>query len=67
MIRKAVLARYPYMKTMYNGGLHSDKLSTTSGNAVDFTDEHFYNLGDLTLKKDLSSLYYRYDSNQSRM
>jgi len=50
------------MKTMYNGNLHTYKLSTTSGNVVDFTDEHFYNLGDLTSKKDLSSLYNRFDS-----
>jgi len=62
MIRNAVKARYPYMKTMYNGNLHMYKLSTTSGNVVDFTDEHFYNLGDLTSKKDLSSLYNRFDS-----
>lgn len=62
MIRKAVIARYPYMKIMYNGNLHTYKMSSTSGNAVDFTDEHFYNMNELQFEKDLSSLYNRYDS-----
>jgi len=62
MIRKAIVARYPYMKIMYNGNLHTYKLSTTSGNTVDFTDEHFYNLGELGKEKDLAGLYNRFDS-----
>jgi len=62
MIRKSVLEKYPYMKIMYNGNLHTHQLSTTSGNNVDFTDEHFYNLNELQSEKNLSVLYNRYDS-----
>jgi alpha-L-arabinofuranosidase len=62
VIRKSVSERYPYMRFIYNGNLHTYKLSTTSGNIVDFTDEHFYNMNELEKEKDLSSLYNRYDS-----
>ena len=62
MIRAAIVARYPEMKIMYNGVRHTSELSHTSGNIVDFTDEHFYNLDAFKLKKDLSDLYNKYDS-----
>jgi len=62
LIRKAVKERYPYMKTMFNGNLHTHKLSSTSGRIVDFTDEHFYNLNEFEHEKDLSGLYTRYDT-----
>jgi alpha-L-arabinofuranosidase len=62
MIRKAILAHYPDIKTIYNGKCHTHKLSHTLGNAVDFTDEHFYNLDDLDSEKDLSGLYNKFDS-----
>lgn len=61
MIRKELIAHYPNLKIMYNGNLHTHKLSTTSGNNVDFTDEHFYNLNEMALFKDLSGLYNRFD------
>ena len=62
MIREAILAHYPGIKTIYNGKCHSRKLSYTLGNSVDFTDEHFYNLDDLDSEKDLSGLYNKFDS-----
>ncbi len=62
MIREAVLARYPNMKFMFNGVCHRRILSHTFGNEVDFTDEHFYNMGDLGFEKDLSGLYNRFDT-----
>ena len=55
MIREAILARYPDMKVMYNGFRQGDAVSHTFGNAVDFTDEHFY-------LKDCAPLYHKYDS-----
>jgi alpha-L-arabinofuranosidase len=54
MIYKAVKAAYPDIKIMYNG-TGGNELSSTYGNLVDFTDEHFY-------RKDLSRLYNKYDS-----
>jgi len=62
MVRSAILAHYPEIKIMYNGRRSTGELSHTLGNTVDFTDEHFYNLDDLRLKKDLSGLYNKYDS-----
>lgn len=55
MIRSAIISKYPEMKIMFNGSLQNSGLSGTSGNTVDFTDEHFY-------LKDLSTLYHKYDS-----
>jgi len=55
MIRRALLARYPDLKIMFNGSLQEDVQTHVFGNAVDFVDEHFY-------LKDLSTLYHKYDS-----
>ena len=55
MIYNAIKAKYPDIKVMYNGILSKNEYSTTSGNQVDYTDEHFY-------WDDLSSLYNKYDS-----
>ena len=55
MIYTAIKAKYPDIKIMYNGVLSKNEYSTTSGNQVDYTDEHFY-------WDDLSSLYNKYDS-----
>ena len=55
MIHDSILAHYPEMKIMYNGFRQDNVLSHTSGNSVDFVDEHFY-------MKDLSGLYNKYDS-----
>jgi alpha-L-arabinofuranosidase len=55
MIRDSILAHYPDMKIMYNGFRQEDVMSHTSGNSVDFVDEHFY-------LKDLSGLYHKYDT-----
>jgi alpha-L-arabinofuranosidase len=43
------------MKIMYNGFRQENVMSHTSGNSVDFVDEHFY-------LKDLSGLYHKYDT-----
>ena len=55
MIHDSILAHYPEMKIMYNGFRQENVMSHTSGNQVDFVDEHFY-------LKDLSVLYHKYDS-----
>ncbi len=55
MIHDSILAHYPEMKIMYNGFRQENVFSHTSGNSVDFVDEHFY-------LKDLSILYNKYDS-----
>ncbi|MEI6048062.1 MAG: alpha-L-arabinofuranosidase C-terminal domain-containing protein [Bacteroidota bacterium] len=55
MIHDSILAHYPEMKIMYNGFRQKNVTSHTSGNSVDFVDEHFY-------LKDLSVLYNKYDS-----
>lgn len=55
MIHDSILAHYPGMKIMYNGFRQENVYSHTSGNDVDFVDEHFY-------LKDLSGLYNKYDS-----
>ncbi|MCK9412930.1 MAG: hypothetical protein M0Q53_11560 [Prolixibacteraceae bacterium] len=57
MIYKAIKARYPEMKIMYNGddGSSGDIHSHTYGNFVDFVDDHRY-------QKELSGLYNKYDS-----
>jgi alpha-L-arabinofuranosidase len=55
MIHDSILAHYPEMKIMYNGSRQENVLSHTSGNPVDFVDEHFY-------LKDLSGLYHKYDT-----
>ncbi len=55
MIHDSILAHFPGMKIMYNGFRQENVYSHTSGNSVDFTDEHFY-------LKDLSGLYSKYDS-----
>jgi alpha-N-arabinofuranosidase len=55
MIHDAILARFPYMKIMYNGSRQEKVYSHTSGLHVDYTDEHFY-------LKDLSVMYDKYDS-----
>ena len=55
MIHDSILAHYPEMKIMYNGFRQENVMSHTSGNHVDFVDEHFY-------LKDLSGLYHKYDS-----
>jgi alpha-L-arabinofuranosidase len=55
MIHDSILAHYPGMKIMYNGFRQDNVLSHTSGNKVDYVDEHFYT-------KNLSSLYSKYDS-----
>ena len=55
MIHDSILAHYPEMKIMYNGFRQENVMSHTSGNQVDFVDEHFY-------LKDLSILYHKYDS-----
>jgi alpha-N-arabinofuranosidase len=55
MIHDSILAHYPEMKIMYNGFRQENVFSHTSGNTVDFVDEHFY-------LKDLSILYNKYDS-----
>jgi alpha-N-arabinofuranosidase len=55
MIHDSVLAHYPGIKIMYNGLLQENAFSHTSGNSVDFVDEHFY-------WNDLSDLYSKYDS-----
>ncbi len=55
MIHDSILAHYPGMKIMYNGFRQDNVMSHTSGNSVDFVDEHFY-------LKDLSGLYRKYDT-----
>lgn len=55
MIHDSILAHYPDIKIMYNGFRQENVMSHTSGNTVDFVDEHFY-------LKDLSVLYNKYDS-----
>ncbi len=55
MIHDSILAHYPAMKIMYNGFRQDNVQSHTSGNSVDYVDEHFY-------LKDLSALYSKYDS-----
>lgn len=55
MIREAILAKYPYIKFMYNGRGGETNFTSTDGNNADYLDEHFY-------LKDLSNLYNRYDS-----
>jgi alpha-N-arabinofuranosidase len=55
MIHDSILAHYPEMKIMYNGFRQENVQSHTSGNSVDYVDEHFY-------LKDLSILYNKYDS-----
>ncbi|MBK7709682.1 MAG: hypothetical protein IPJ37_00955 [Bacteroidales bacterium] len=55
MIHDSILAHYPEMKIMYNGFRQENVFSHTSGNSVDFVDEHFY-------LSDLSVLYSKYDS-----
>ena len=55
MIHKAILARFPDMKIMFDGYRQENVTSHTEGNIVDYTDEHFY-------LKDLSVLYNKYDS-----
>jgi alpha-L-arabinofuranosidase len=54
MFYKAIKAKYPDVSIMYNGNF-GDEPSHTYGNAVDFTDEHFY-------RKDLSGLYDKYNN-----
>jgi len=54
LIYNAVKAKYPDVKVMYNGTSGNNR-SKTSGNIVDFTDEHFY-------RTDLSGLYSKYDT-----
>jgi alpha-L-arabinofuranosidase len=55
MIHDSIIAHYPDMKIMYNGFRQENVTSHTSGNSVDYVDEHFY-------LKDLSGLYNKYDS-----
>ena len=62
MIRSAVLAKYPETKIMHNGLDHTRKLSHTYGNETDFTDEHYYNMNELSKEKDLSGLYNQFDT-----
>ncbi len=54
LIYKAIKAKYPDIMVMYNGASGKDR-THTSGNPVDFTDEHFY-------MKDLSGFYSKYDT-----
>ena len=54
IIYNAIKAAFPDIKIMYNG-TPWNKYSSTYGNSVDYTDEHFY-------KADLTSLYNKYDS-----
>jgi alpha-L-arabinofuranosidase len=54
LIYNAIKGIYPDIKIMYNGN-YVDEQSHTFGNAVDFTDEHFY-------RNDLSGLHNKYDS-----
>jgi alpha-L-arabinofuranosidase len=55
MIHDSIITHYPDMKIMYNGFRQENVTSHTSGNSVDYVDEHFY-------LKDLSGLYSKYDS-----
>jgi len=55
MIRNTIIARYPYMKFMYDGWPRNNILSNTFGNEVDFTDDHFYS-------KSFTHLYHKYDT-----
>jgi alpha-L-arabinofuranosidase len=52
MIHDSVLAHYPEIKIMFNG---TGVPSSTTGNFLDFADEHFY-------LKDCATLYNKYDS-----
>ncbi len=54
LIYNAIKAKYPDIRIMYNGTSGNER-TRTSGNPVDFTDEHFY-------RKDLSGLYSKYDT-----
>lgn len=54
LIYKAIKDKYPDIRVMYNGTAGNAGIDP-DGNALDFTDEHFY-------RTDLSGLYSRYDS-----
>ena len=55
IIHDSILAHYPEMKILYNGFRQENVMSHTSGNSVDYVDDHFY-------LKDLSVLYNKYDT-----
>ena len=55
MIRQALLAHYPDLKIMFNGLQQRWVLPPSSGDPVDFVDQHFY-------RRDLSGLYDRLDT-----
>ena len=55
MIRQALLAHYPDLKIMFNGLEQRWALPPSSGDAVDYVDQHFY-------RRDLSGLYETFDT-----
>ena len=55
IIRKALMARYPDLKIMFNGNMQADKPTQTFGAILDFVDEHYY-------LKDDSVLYHKFDT-----
>jgi alpha-N-arabinofuranosidase len=55
MIREALLAHYPDLKIMFNGLEQRWALPPSSGDAVDYVDQHFY-------RRDLSGLYETFDT-----
>jgi alpha-L-arabinofuranosidase len=55
MIRKALLARYPDLKIMFNSLQQRKVLPPASVDLVDFVDQHFY-------MKTLSGLYHKFDT-----